>query len=312
MTEKSNYARSNFGDATAALKRKLENGKRSYPGRGIVMPAGFASECETCGGQGFLNRRDEHTNTIVQFVDEFGQAIPCPDCEAGQRMLAKRWGKIKEKSDMPTAFEQMTLDSFFNLTAPEMDEKRLAIAAADAFVSHGATVTPRQVYDTLGSDAPKADDVPRWGLAIYSPRFGVGKSALVAAICNEMVRRGMVSVFMSASQIVSEVRRGYDNSATRQEKDFLNRLKQVPLLAIDEMRYTQSEDVNRIFRDIINERYIKRLPLLITTNDTMDGFDAYWGNYISSRVNALCLWIEMGGVVLRREDPPMWNPELEP
>jgi DNA replication protein DnaC len=104
------------------------------------------------------------------------------------------------------------------------------------------------------------------GWLLLQGGFGCGKTHLAAAIANFVVGLGVPTLFITVPDLLDSLRFAYqDPEATFEER--FNQIRQAPLLVMDDFG-TQNATPwaqEKLFQ-ILNYRYINRLPLVVTTN----------------------------------------------
>ena len=137
------------------------------------------------------------------------------------------------------------------------------------------------------------------GLLFYGT-VGTGKTYAAACICNAVVDMGYRAVFTSIPRIINKVQSGFDG---RQE--YIDFLCNVPLLVIDDLTAERnSEFAKEITFQVIDGRCSAKLPLVATTNLTLDeikgkGADTATAR-ILSRLLEMCVPVEVTGDDQRR------------
>lgn len=109
--------------------------------------------------------------------------------------------------------------------------------------------------------AQKAD-----GWLLLQGGFGCGKTHLAAAIANFTVSLGVPTLFITVPDLLDALRFAYDNPESTFEQRF-EEIRTAPLLIMDDFG-TQNATAwaqEKLFQ-IMNYRYINRLPLVVTTN----------------------------------------------
>ncbi|MBU3105135.1 ATP-binding protein [Clostridium gasigenes] len=104
---------------------------------------------------------------------------------------------------------------------------------------------------------------------ILSGNPGCGKSHLIMAIANNLIRRRVNVVYMPYREIIIELKQNIMNCEVYNK--MMNKYKKAELLLIDDLfkgQITES-DVNILF-EIINYRYMSNLPMLISTEQTIE------------------------------------------
>lgn len=118
-----------------------------------------------------------------------------------------------------------------------------------------------RAYNQAQQFAQKAE-----GWLLLQGGFGCGKTHLAAAIANFTVGIGMPTLFITVPDLLDALRFAYDNPESTFEQRF-EEIRTAPLLIMDDFG-TQNATAwaqEKLFQ-IINYRYINRLPLVVTTN----------------------------------------------
>lgn len=101
----------------------------------------------------------------------------------------------------------------------------------------------------------------------FSGGFGTGKTHLAVAIALELIKRGTPVICMTAIDLLAEIRKTYDRDRNVSEYQILKVYKEVDLLVIDDLGKEYCSDwATSMLYDIINDRYERCLPTIITTN----------------------------------------------
>ncbi|WP_207720998.1 ATP-binding protein [Clostridium gasigenes] len=104
---------------------------------------------------------------------------------------------------------------------------------------------------------------------ILSGNSGCGKTHLIVAIANNLIRRKTNVVYMPYREIIMELKQNVMNGEVYNEN--MAKYKKAEVLLIDDLFKGQitPSDVNIMF-EIINYRYMSNLPILISTEKTID------------------------------------------
>ena len=111
------------------------------------------------------------------------------------------------------------------------------------------------------------------GWLLLQGDYGSGKTHLAAAIANFAVSMGVPTLFITVPDLLDTLRYAYEDPEATFEQRF-NEIRQAPLLVMDDFG-TQSGTAwaqEKLFQ-IINHRYINRLPLVVTTNLSLRDID---------------------------------------
>lgn len=106
----------------------------------------------------------------------------------------------------------------------------------------------------------------RKGWLLLSGRYGCGKTHLAAAIANFSVDIGVPTLFLTVPDLLDTLRFSYDNPEATFESRF-EEIRTAPLLVMDDFGTQNATEwaQEKLFQ-ILNYRYINKLPLVVTTN----------------------------------------------
>ncbi len=194
--------------------------------------------CPHCHGLGYV-RQDlpvGHPN--------FGKVLPC----------VCRTQEISE-----TALRQLYAYSQLNALKEKTFEN---------FEPRGRAGLPHSQANSLESAYNRAllfAQNPQGWLLLTGP-YGCGKTHLAAAIGNYAVAHGIPTLFITLPDLLDSLRAAYSSPETTFE-DRMHQVREVPLLIIDDFGTQNATDwaEEKIFQ-ILNHRYVNRLPLVVTTN----------------------------------------------
>jgi DNA replication protein DnaC len=99
--------------------------------------------------------------------------------------------------------------------------------------------------------------------------YGSGKTHLAAAIANFAIEMGVPTLFLTVPDLLDALRFSFDSDDTTYEERF-DDIRNVGLLILDDFGTQNATDwaQEKLFQ-IINFRYINRLPLVVTANITI-------------------------------------------
>lgn len=104
--------------------------------------------------------------------------------------------------------------------------------------------------------------------------FGSGKTHLAAATANDLHERGQEALFITVPNFLDYLRRSFDpESRVRFDKRF-HKIMSAPILILDDLRLADATAWarERLFQ-IIDYRYVTRLPTVITSSEIIDKID---------------------------------------
>ncbi|MGB2962689.1 MAG: ATP-binding protein [Anaerolineales bacterium] len=208
---------------------KIDQTAASYPGD---------PDCEICGGVGYL-RRD-----LPVGHPDFGRIQIC-SCREGQL-------KNQVRDDL---YKMSNLEELSHLTFDNFKSRGqigLGPAQADSL---------ERAFNHASQFAAKLE-----GWLVLQGHYGCGKTHLAAAVANFVVDIGVPTLFLTVPDLLDSLRFTYNNPESSFEERFED-IRRSPLLIMDDFG-TENATAwaqEKLFQ-ILNYRYINNLPLLITTN----------------------------------------------
>ncbi len=205
----------------------------------------ISAVCPICGGQGFV------VLDLPIGHPDFGRAVRC-QCRVGDQML-RRQSELVRISNL-AHLEQMTFATFY--------PNRSDVAEVDRSLL-------RRAFEIARRFAAR----PEGWLLLAGP-YGSGKTHLAAAIAHEVVGRGDSAVFLVVPDLLDHLRSAFSPNA---ESDFDQRfetVRTVPLLVLDDLGAQSATPwaKEKLFQ-LLNHRYVARLPTVITTNLRLADFE---------------------------------------
>jgi DNA replication protein DnaC len=202
--------------------------------------------CPLCGGLGYL-RQD-----LPVGHPEFGKAIIC-DCrrKSVTELVRSRLFSISRLDEL----KDLSFESFNPRGRTGLGQKQVQ-SLENAF-SHS-----RQYASSLK------------GWVLLQGGYGSGKTHLAAAIANFAVQMGVPTLFLTVPDLLDTLRFAYDSVDTTFEERF-EQIRNAQLLVLDDFGTQNATGwaQEKLFQ-IINYRYINKLPLVVTTNLSLDEIEA--------------------------------------
>ena len=111
------------------------------------------------------------------------------------------------------------------------------------------------------------------GWLVLQGGLGCGKTHLAAAIANFAVSMGVPTLFITVPDLLDTLRFAYNDPEATFEERF-EQIRSAPLLVMDDFGTQKATPwaQEKLFQ-IINYRYINRLPLVVTTNLSEEDFE---------------------------------------
>ena len=129
--------------------------------------------------------------------------------------------------------------------------------------------TIEQAYDATRQYSTNLD-----GWLVLQGGFGCGKTHLAAAVANFVVEMGVPTLFVTAPDLLDLLRFSFNDPETTFEQRFKD-FRDVRLLILDDFgTHNTTPWAQEKFFQILNHRYINKLPLVLTTNLELDEIDA--------------------------------------
>ncbi|NOH14565.1 MAG: ATP-binding protein [Chloroflexi bacterium] len=195
-------------------------------------------DCPHCAGLGYLR------NDAPMGHPDFGKLVICT-CRENEISQAAR-----QRLYAISQLEELNHLTFENF------EKRghMGIPDKQAESIEGACNTAQQYAEGLN------------GWLLLRGNYGTGKTHLAAAVANQAVLNGIATIFITVPDLLDSLRFTYQNPDETFEERF-EEIRQAPLLILDDFGTQNATEwaQEKLFQ-IINFRYINKLPLVITTN----------------------------------------------
>lgn len=243
--------------------------------------ASSSEVCSICGGLGWVSR-----DVDIDHPD-FGKAFPC-QCKANEIQDARLKRLFGETAPL-AIYRDFTFESWDALSTADRKGKERARELAGAFAGGPFYV----------------DGVKRIGLVLSGDR-GLGKTSLATCVLRAWTGRGISTMWIEFWRFTQEFKSTYNKGARKNYLQVVEALAQVPFLMIDDMGAGRGVVINDHTRNlawvVINERYSRLLPTLITTNMLWGEFAEAFDHALAERINQVCEWCSVGGRNLRTED----------
>jgi DNA replication protein DnaC len=137
------------------------------------------------------------------------------------------------------------------------------------------------------------------GTFILHGSWGTGKTHLLAAMCNELRKQGVHSLFCTTPKLFSAIQDKIQRGESYTQ--VLKRAMSTPLLILDDIEKAKRTDFREeIYFAIVDDRVKKGLPIAISTNNMRD-LESFVGAAVCSRFKVGQIAIEMVGDDYRSE-----------
>ena len=181
--------------------------------------------------------------------------------------------RIKAESNISKRFATRTFENF------DVSENEKAYKACKMYVD-------AEIYNTEKN-----------GLIICGS-YGTGKTHLAAAIANSLMDEGVSVLFNTYGGHLEHLKAEYNSD---KPKDYLGLMCDVELLVLDDVgKEKQSEWSESVMFEVINSRYEKMKPIIVTSNYSSTDLENYFGKACYSRLIEMCHGIVTQGRDYRR------------
>ena len=108
------------------------------------------------------------------------------------------------------------------------------------------------------------------GWLLITGQYGCGKTHLASAIANQAVSLGVPTLFLTVPDLLDWLRFAYSDPETTFEQRF-DEIRTIQLLILDDFGTENATPwaQEKLFQ-ILNFRYVNRLPVVVTTNRDLD------------------------------------------
>ena len=206
-------------------------------------------DCPICGGVGFL-RVD-----VPLGHPDFGRLEPC-SCRSNEVAQNARQ-RLYQMSNLDR-LSHLTFENFSSSGNPKAE-----------------FITPQEVSSLQDAERVSEEFANRLqGWLMLEGAYGCGKTHLAAAIANACVHRGVPTLFITVPDLLDSLRFAYGSPETTFEARF-DEIRNADLLVMDDFgtQNATSWAQEKLFQ-IINYRYINKLPTVITTNLILDEIES--------------------------------------
>jgi DNA replication protein DnaC len=195
-------------------------------------------ECPMCHGVGFI-RKD----------------LPVSDPEFGKVTICSCRMKDVNQVEFQRLFQMSNLGAFQDKTF-ETFKQQGRVGLGDNQV--------KSLQNAFSQSVQFAQELKGW--LLLTGNFGCGKTHLASAIANYAVNLGVPTIFLTVPDLLDWARSGYSSPDTTFEARF-NEIRNIRLLVLDDLgtENATSWAKEKLFQ-IINFRYVNRLPTVLTTN----------------------------------------------
>ncbi|MBQ6536698.1 MAG: ATP-binding protein [Firmicutes bacterium] len=240
-------------------------------------------------------------HTIVEGLEKLGKDAPAEDAEVYNCPLCRDTGYVlrgdrawpcvcrsssllrekKAAAGLTARLQMMDFDSFDLHCYPDYLKNDDGKSYRD--IASEAMQNARSLADSCAAGKTGR------GLLLMG-KVGCGKTHLAAATANRVLDQGGEALFLVVPEFLDQLRFSYrrENEGL-DEAEIISRTYNVPLLVLDDLGAHNYSDwvCNKLFT-IINHRYNRNLPSVITTNLDLRDLEDKIGDRSTSRIVEMC------------------------
>lgn len=191
------------------------------------------------------------THNVPVTHPDFGKAFPC-ECQHAE-IDKRRANRLFELSNLAAVVDK-TFESF-ERTRADLNATQQSI-----------------LQDSFSNAALYAEKPDGW--IVFEGSYGSGKTHLAAAIGNYRLAQGDSVLFLTTPDLLDHLRGTFGPSSETQYDELFERVKNAPLLILDDLGAESATPwAQEKLYQLINHRYMLRLPTVVTTNIELDKLD---------------------------------------
>lgn len=246
--------------------------------------------CPFCGNK---RNRVEYLGGKIAFYS----ACECEQFSKADKERSEKENVIKEL-EARLEYANMELKYIKDTSKRLLEESNLGRRFKERTFENFESKTLERAYKTAFEYAKRFEKNKGESL-LFMGTPGTGKTHLAAAITNYVIREfGIPVKFGTFTDILESIKKTFRSAS---DEEVIENLVSVPLLVIDDLgKERKSEWSNSILYTVINRRYEDYLPVIITTNETMETLKKNVGEATLSRLIEMCDGVKMVGMDYRK------------
>ena len=237
--------------ATDAMREKIKTWETEHPNEKMPL-------CPLCENIGLVRRCfDEFGNELFgEDMDKPGAYDYFEPCKCIKGTVNQLVKNNRNFATIPGLYADANFDNFTSKVYQNVSSKQLAVCAKNDAIKYV------QHIDKMEQNG--------MGLYIYSKARGSGKSRLASTISNELINFGVRNKYASASAILSEIQKTWNDKTTSEEKIIKNYIEPKVLIVDDFGARSGQAWIDEKFLMIIDGRYQENKITIFTSNYDID------------------------------------------
>jgi DNA replication protein DnaC len=214
-------------------------------------PEDESNICRICGRESICENLGVIRYDVSVDDPRFGKIFRCPNNPVENDV--DRQERVRRLSSLETHKDR----TFYNF-----DPNRPGLKPNETDTLHRA-------LDTAGRYAENPD-----GWLLLEGGYGCGKTHLAAAVGNFRLQRGDIILFITVPDLLDHLRSTYGPTSEVAYDESFERIRNAPMLILDDLgSESPSPWAQEKLFQLLNHRYSRRLPTVVTTNHDLDRFD---------------------------------------
>lgn len=125
-----------------------------------------------------------------------------------------------------------------------------------------------------------------WAVLVLAGKMGTGKTLMACEFAESLIKKLSMSVrYVTAQGIIGEIQATYGQEGKNEETE-IARFAQYDLLIVDEADAKRSTDnANALINEVINRRYAENKPIVVITNQSLEGLAPFVGDRVVDRLH---------------------------
>ncbi len=202
------------------------------------------------------------------------QQLPCPVCaEIAERRAGMVYEEGPDKEEIKAQARRRAL-----FDHPEEAMRKAGVGMRYISCS----------FESFQGGEPLKELCRTPGDLVLIGNTGSGKTHLAVSVLREWVRVGKEAQFITAPELLMEIRESYRAESYRDESEIIDRYGAVGMLVLDDLGAEKTTDwsVDRLYL-IIDRRYRDALPTVVTTNLSLEQIEKQLSPRIASRLSGM-------------------------